>query len=195
MNLADIVLATSPVADAFEMLGVAYYIGGSVASSTYGIARATLDVDLVADLSQHHVTPLMQWLKDTYYIDEPMIRTAIQSRGCFNVVHLETMMKLDVYLLQDRPFAQKSFERRKLDSLEDTQDARVFYIGSPEDILLHKLEWFRLGGNISERQWGDILGILKVRAKIIDLPYLSAWAKQIGVNDLLEKALQDAGIK
>jgi hypothetical protein len=192
LNLADIVLATSPVADAFEFLGISYYIGGSVASSIHGIARATLDIDLVASLKASHIRPLVQWLTQGYYIDEAMLRDALQRQSCFNLVHLETMLKLDVYVLGDRPFDQESFGRRRLDTLEDEEGSRCFYVGSPEDILLHKLEWFRLGGEVSERQWGDVQGVLKVQAKLLDREYLERWAKEVGIADLLQRALIEA---
>lgn len=132
MNRSDIVAATTPVADAFELLGVPYYIGGSVASSVHGIARATLDVDMVVGLLPSHVQPLLQWLQNDYYADEGMIREAIKEQSCFNLIHLETMLKLDIYILKERAFDQESFRRRRLDTLEDTTETRQFYLGSAE---------------------------------------------------------------
>ncbi len=62
-------------------------------------------------------------------------------------------------------------------------------VASAEDTLLAKLEWYRMGGEVSERQWRDVLGALKVQAGALDLEYLHRWASELGVDDLLERAL------
>ena len=91
-------MATEPVAGAFERLGVPYYIGGSVASSAYGIPRATMDVDMMSNLLPRHVRPLVELLEPLYYIDESMILDAIEQRSSFNLIHLETMVKIDIFI-------------------------------------------------------------------------------------------------
>jgi hypothetical protein len=139
----EIVGAIAPVIDAFERLSVGYSVVGSVASSAHGIARATLDADLVADLGAEHVDPLVDALIDDYYIDRDAAAEAIRRRAMFNVVHLETMLKVDIYLLTGRPFDRESFRRRIFAALEDADDARQYAIDTPEDTVLHKLEWCR----------------------------------------------------
>ena len=194
MKNSDIVAAVEPVVKAFEKLGVPYYIGGSVASSAYGVARATLDVDIVTDLNPEHVHPLVEMLESDYYIDEEMILDAIHKSSSFNLMHLETMLKVDVFVVKDRPYYMEVFKRKRKDSLDEAQGAAEFYLASSEDIILSKLEWFRVGGNVSERQWGDVLGVLKVQGDSLDVKYLQHWAAELGIADLLEQAFRDAGI-
>lgn len=194
MKNPDIVAAAEPVVKAFEKLGVPYYIGGSVASSAYGVARATLDVDMVSDLKPEHVHPLAEMLESDYYIDEKMILDAIHRSSSFNLMHLETMLKVDVFVVKDRPYYKEAFKRKRKDSLDEEQGAAEFYLASSEDIILSKLEWFRMGGNVSERQWGDVLGVLKVQGDSLDVKYLRYWAAELGIADLLEQAFRDAGI-
>jgi hypothetical protein len=193
--MTEIARAVTPVVDAFDRLDVAYLVGGSVASSARGIARTTVDIDLVARLPIAKVAALVEQLGPAYYADDEMIRDAIRRESSFNLIHLETMLKIDVYVLKARPFDLQSFERRRPDSLDVDDGARQFQIEAPEDVVLHKLEWFRLGGGVADRQWTDVLGVLKVQRSTIDVAYMRTWARELGVDDLLERALADAGLE
>jgi hypothetical protein len=186
-NSSELLAAALPVVRALDAAGAAYYIGGSVASSAYGIARSTLDVDLAVVLEAGQVAPLVAALQESYYIDGEMIREAIQRRGCFNLVHLETMLKVDVYVLGSGPFEREMLARRSLQALGGSEGPALF-LASPEDVLLHKLHWYCLGGEVSERQWGDALGIAKVQQSL-DREYLHRWAAVLGVGDLLARLL------
>jgi hypothetical protein len=62
-------------------------------------------------------------------------------------------------------------------------------VKSPEDTLLRKLAWYRLGGEVSERQWNDVLGVLRAQGARLDLAHLHAWGETLGVADLLARAL------
>jgi hypothetical protein len=188
----EIVAAVAPVVDVLVALGVRYRIGGSVASSALGVPRSTLDVDVACELREEHVETFVAQLENAYYVDADMIRDAIRRRASFNVVHLVTMLKVDVFVRKGRPFEEQSFERVARRPLEDAPDARVFEITSAEDIILHKLEWFRIGNEISERQWKDVLGVIAVQWEALDLGYLRRWAKDLGVDDLLERAFAEA---
>lgn len=194
MKKPDILAATEPVAEAFERLGILYYIGGSVASSAYGIARSTMDVDIVSDLKPEYVPSLVSMLESSYYIDEKMILDAIKRCSSFNMIHLETMLKVDVFISKNAPYDLETFKRRRKDTLYEEQGAAEFYLVSPEDIILNKLAWFHSGGGVSESQWNDVLGVLKVQKDSLDIKYLQHWASELEVKDLLEKALQDAGM-
>ena len=193
MNASQILAAIMPVIEALEELGVPYHIGGSVASSIYGILRATIDADLIADLRLEHVRPLVIRLQTDYYIDEDMIRDAIKRRSSFNVIHLETMLKVDVYIPKSRPFDQEELRRVQQEVL--LEGTRPLNVASPEGTILNKLEWYRMGGEVSDRQWNDILGVLKVQGTHLDTAYLQRWAANLKVTDLLERALVDAGLK
>jgi len=194
MKNPDILTATEPVADAFERLGVLYYIGGSIASSAYGIPRATMDIDMVSCLKPEHVRPLVQLLQSAYYIDEDMILNAIERQSSFNVIHLETMLKIDIFISKNSPYDTEILKRRRKDTLDEDQATAYFYLASPEDIVLNKLTWIRISGGISDRQWNDVLGVLKVQENSLDKKYMHQWASELKVEDLLKKAFQDAGI-
>jgi len=180
------------VIETLERLGVAHHIGGSVASSALGIARATLDVDLVADLSDDQVGPFVAALAEDYYADEAAIREAVRRRGSFNLIHLATMLKIDVFQLKDTPYDREAFARRRAGTLGEGDARREVFFASPEDTVLNKLQWYELGGRVSERQWGDVLGVLRVQAGRLDEDYLDRWARELGLEELLARAREQA---
>lgn len=194
MSQPDILTALGPVIDAFEQLGIAYHIGGSVASSAHGVPRTTVDIDLVADLREEHVMPFVERLQDAYYVDEQMIRQALARRASFNLIHLATMLKVDVFIPKARAFDREAARRAAPHALDEAEDARAFYLASPEDVILAKLEWYRAGSEVSERQWSDVLGVMKVQAQALDFDYLERWAGQLGLADLLARVLTEAAI-
>ncbi len=150
------------VVNIFDRLQIPYLVGGSIASAYYGVARSTLDVDIVADLQSEQVHNLVAALGDDFYADDEMIRGAIQQRSSFNLIHLKTMFKVDVFIRKERPFDGAQFERRVEQVLTADHQQKAF-ICSAEDIILAKLEWYRLGNEVSDRQWRDILGVLKCK--------------------------------
>ena len=123
MKDPDLLAAIGPVVKAFEKLGVLYYIGGSIASSAYGAARATLDVDIASELKPQHVRLLVKMLESSYYIDEDAIIEAIGRHSSFNLIHLETMIKVDVFIVGDEPYFQAALRRRRKDTLDQDQQA------------------------------------------------------------------------
>ena len=183
-----------PVIAVLEELQVPYYIGGSVASMTHGERRETSDVDLVADLAESQIAGFVAALSEQYYVDEQMIRRDIRALRGFNIIHLETMYKVDVFPLKLRAYDRESLNRRQKESVP-TEPPVEAYVAQPEDIVLAKLEWFRAGGETSDRQWRDILGVLKLQCFDLDFEYMEKWAREIEVFDLLERALDDAGLK
>lgn len=191
MRKSDILLTLPPVVDVFEELEIDYYIGGSIASSAYGIARATLDIDLVADIPLAQVQKLVENLQPMFYLDEEMIVDAIRRSSSFNMIHFETMTKIDVFIPQTTPYDSTAFQRRQKDTL-DEDDQTVFYLASAEDTILHKLIWYRMGDRISERQWFDVLGVLKVQGDGLDMDYLHYWAKELKLTDLWNEAIREA---
>lgn len=190
----NVLAAMIPVIEAFEALAINYYVGGSVASLTHGIYRTTADVDIIAEIRLEHVSIFVQQLQDTYYVDADMIKDAIKHRSEFNVIHLDTMFKVDVFLPRRRPFDQEIYRRIQRNELKILEESSVFNIESPEDVILNKLEWYKMGGEVSERQWNDVQGVLKVQGPRLDLAYLRHWASEIGVASLLTRALQDADL-
>ncbi len=192
MSPSDTVSAIAPVVVELERLKVSYYVGGSVASSSHGLPRSTLDVDLVADLLPKHVTPLVEALQGEYYISRAAVSDAIARRSCFNVIHLATSFKVDIFPVKNRQYDRLALERAQRRPLDKDDPSRQFYLASAEDVVLSKLEWYRLGDEVSETQWRDVLGVLKVQQDALDRAYLDKWAVELGVADLLERAWNEA---
>lgn len=183
---------------AFDKVGIEYAVGGSVASTSYGIPRLTADVDIVAEISHEQIAVLVAEMSSEFYIDGDMISVALQNAseegGVFNVIHLRTMVKGDIFVKQATPFYQSEWERRqKRKIVLDSPNPPVF-IASPEDMILQKLKWYRMTGERSDNQWGDVLGMLKVQADNLDKTYLRHWAVQLNLSDLLIQAAQEAGL-
>lgn len=186
MLLGEVAIALE-VGRQFDALGVTWLVGGSVASSILGEPRATADVDLVADLRGRHVSALYAALVDTYYIDEDATKAAVRTRGTFNVIQLASMTKVDIYCSADEPLAREELKRRIFVEV----DGERIPCASAEDIILQKLIWFTAGGGVSDRQWRDIRGVIKVQGSALDRAYLEHHAESHGVLDLLHRALNE----
>jgi hypothetical protein len=181
------VAVTLLVAAALDRLGIEYFVGGSVASSVHGRPRTTDDIDIVAGLAGPAVDAFVRTLEADFFVDADMIRDAVRRRASFNIIHLATMLKVDVFVLGNEDFAVEEMNRRAAVPL---RGLRIWF-ASPEDIVLEKLDWFKKGQGVSERQWRDVLGVLAVQGARIDLPYLRSWAARRGLSDLLERALAE----
>jgi len=182
---------TLKVTGVLEKLGVPYLIGDSLASTLYGMVRTTQDSDIVAEMRLEHLQPFVAALQGEFYVDDEMIAESIQRNSSFNIIHRETMFKVDVFIPRPRPFLQSQLARAQKQTFTfETEVSAKF--ASPEDTILSKLEWHRMGGEVSDRQWRDVLGVLKTRAGELNLDYLREWAAQLKVSDLLERALKEA---
>lgn len=149
-----------------------------------------MDADLVADIKPPQVSSLVTSLESEFYIDAGMILDAIQHVSSFNLIHLETMFKVDVFILKQRPFDLNQMQRRISQSIGNAPEERA-YFSTAEDIILAKLEWFRAGGETSERQWRDITGVMSLQGNRLDFEYLQKWAIKLGIQDLMQKAIQE----
>lgn len=142
------------VTQTLERLGIPYAVGGSLASSLHGVMRSTLDVDIVADVQPEHIQPLVEALSKEFYADDEMMRDAIEHQSSFNLIHYETAFKVDIFIRKARAFDQMQLDRRRLSIIASNPEESV-YVTSPEDTILAKLEWYRMGGEVSDRQWRD----------------------------------------
>jgi len=194
VNPPELLAALDPVLKALRGLGVRYYVGGSIASSAHGMPRASVDADVVAELLPEHVRPLVSQLERDFYLDEGRVHDSVTLRRSFNAIHLATMLKVDVFVSKGRPFDEMALQRAQPLALSTGALAEV-RLASAEDIVLAKLEWFRGGGEVSERQWGDVVGVLRTCREGIDLGYLERWARALDVADLLGRAMAEAGLR
>jgi hypothetical protein len=188
----EIVDALRPVLHELNRLGARYYIGGSVASSSHGVGRSTLDVDVVAELDEASVISLFAKLQDKYYISQAAALDAVQRRSSFSLVCLATSFKIDIFVSQDREFDRSVFERASIEILGDAAPLSAC-VATAEDILLLKLEWYRLGNENLQRQWDDLTQVVKLQGDRLDREYLHRWAEELGVTELLARLLSQLG--
>lgn len=169
---------------ALNQVGIRYAIGGSLASSARSVWRTTLDVDIVAAIAPTQAVELVRALGKEWYADADELRAAIVAGRSFNVIHLRNVQKVDVFP------AREAFHRTQLDR------ATVLHLGegripcvvtTAEDILLAKLQWYRDGGEVSDRQWSDIGGLIATNPEM-DWAYVNSWAARLDVTKLLERA-------
>ena len=178
--------------EVLDRLEIPYAIGGSVASTFYGNLRTTNDVDLVAKIAPHQIDELVELLVPEFYADAGMIREALARGRAFNVIHIPSAYKFDVFPLKTDAYSQASFGRRSFRELRSLGPGPIeCAVATAEDTILRKLEWYRTGGETSERQWNDLRGILAVSGPVLDYAYLRQWAPQLHVADLLEKLLAE----
>jgi hypothetical protein len=189
----DIIGMTLHLAMVCKRLGVPYMVGGSLASSLHGIPRATQDVDLVLAIQQEDVAGLVAAVRADFYLDEEAIRDAIERRTSFNLIHLGSFFKADIFVAKDDEVSRLQMARTQRYRLGEGAD-RELVVASPEDIVAQKLSWFALGDQASERQWNDALGVLKVAGLRLDLAYLERVSVLLGVEELLERALIEAAV-
>ena len=192
MTLVEPIAVTLELTAVLEALGLDYVVGGSLASSLHGVPRSTNDLDLVVALPGKRVDDLVERLAGAFYIDRDMILDAIARRASFNLIHLDTMYKVDIFVADRSDLTQSEFERRGAFGLGEPP--RDVWVCSAEDIVLQKLDWYKKGNEISDRQWGDLIGVLQVQGERLDLEYLRKWARQLDVEALLSRALSETGL-
>jgi predicted nucleotidyltransferase len=168
------------VSHLLEQFGLAHGIVGSIASARYGENRSTFDVDVVVDFQASKLESFCQALEAEFYVDQELILEALERKTSFNIVHLETGTKFDFFIPKPRAYDRVALARR-LETVPAFLQA--------EDVLLGKLEWYKATDCTSERQWRDVLGMLRFSS--LDLEYSMHWAREIGVLDLLERALKE----
>lgn len=184
----DLVAALGPVVQTLRSLNAPFYVGGSVASSYHGAVRSTMDVDLVCELVDDQVAELLAQLGDDYYASEPAIRDAIQRKSSFNLIHYTTSFKVDVFVSPERPFDRQVIERAEL-GMVGRDGALQVPFATAEDIIVIKLQWYRLGNETSERQWNDLSRLVSLLGASLDRDYLQCASQSVGVEDLLERLL------
>ena len=175
--------------DAFKTLGIDYVIVGSIASSVHGDYRSSADVDVLAKLSVERVNPLVKALSNHFYIDDLAAVRAINQGRSFNVIHLASVFKVDIFVPTNE-FDEEQLARRELQTIDADKPHEV-WIATAEDTILAKLRWFQSGNEVSDLQWRDVKGILATQRSRLDFAYLRLWAERIGVSSLLKRAFEE----
>lgn len=176
------------VSQVLDQLGAVYVIGGSLASAFAGEPRSTQDVDMVVALEAGHIPAFVTALSGEFYVSEAALRRAVESLGSANLIHQSSQIKVDLFIAGGTALDQQQLARRRL--VEARPGVNV-YVYTPEDILLQKLRWYRKGAGVSDRQWRDIISIVRRQANRLDREYLTAAAPALGVEALLGRALTE----
>lgn len=180
------------VAATLERLGIPYHVGGSVASSAHGMYRASADVDIVIDPTPEQLEALVASIESEFYVSRSAVTEALAGRTMFNAIHEATSFKVDFFLRGTGAFDAEELRRSIRQPLGVSGEQSVL-IKSAEDTVLRKLEWYRRGGEVSERQWTDVVSILAAMRGQLDEAHLDRWAGELGVSNLLGRARRDSG--
>ncbi|MHC4665316.1 MAG: hypothetical protein ACYS9T_05080 [Planctomycetota bacterium] len=179
------------LAEILEQLSIPYAIGGSIASSIYGTVRFTADADITVEPFHDRADRLFDLLSPQFYISKQTMNQALAQQTGFNIIHLDSAFKIDVFIRRDTRFERQLIARRRLIRLSPSSQ-KLLPVLSPEDIILVKLQWYRSAGCTSQRQWDDVLGILAVQAETLDFDYLKKWAVVLELGPLLEKCISQS---
>lgn len=194
LRVEDPLWLARQIADILDDLAIPYYVGGSVASSLQGEVRYTEDLDLVINIQPSQVQPLINRMSGQFYISDIAVSEAMVGQtSSFNVIHLETTEKADIFVMRSDAFSNSKMARRQL-HIPDDDLSKSFYICSPEDTVLQKLVWFKMTRNQSQKQWRDILGVLKIQGARLDFDYVWEWANTLRLTEELTTALTEAPI-
>jgi predicted nucleotidyltransferase len=183
-SLTDPIVVLDEVVSVLDELQIDYFITGSFASGVRGEFRATNDIDIVCNIKEERIKPLVKKLDKTFFIDEQAVENAFMENHSFNAIHKETILKVD-FFTKIGPIQKEQLKRAKHENIPGS--LRTYKIATAEDVILSKLVWYRKGDEVSERQWRDINGVYKIQKSKLDIKYLFDSAKKLGVEDLLEK--------
>jgi hypothetical protein len=174
------------VAAAIEGAGGSYFVGGSLASSFQGEPRATNDIDIVLTMPLGKLSSFVQALGGDFEVDVDMLRDALLHGRSANIFYLPAVLKIDLFGIGPSAYDEAEFSRRRAVKVRGSGELLV--LKSPEDTVLRKLLWYRAGGSISERQWRDVVEVLRISGGDMDAGYLDRWADQLDLSELLQKA-------
>ena len=164
----------------FERVGIPYLVTGSVAAMAYGEPRLTIDIDIVAGITEDQIPPLVAaFPAEDYYISADMIREAVRHLAQFNIIHPASGLKVDVILRRDTPFDRSRFGRARRIHPAPSYEANF---AAPEDIIIKKMEYYSAGG--SEKHLRDITGMLLSSPDEIDREYIERWAATLGLSEI-----------
>lgn len=191
MWIQDSITLAGELHQILQSVNIPYYVSGGVASSIHGEPRSTRDLDLVIEIQPDQINLLVTALEAAgYYCPAGAVEDLQRGRErMLNITHTETIANADLYVTDTSTFATSQMERRRL---LDVEGMPAFWVISPEDLVLQKLAWGR--GSQSEKQWRDVLGILKLQTENLDYEYLTQWADNLGLLDFLSQAFSEAGI-
>lgn len=186
----DVIAVALDFTHRLAALNVPFVIGGSLASSVHGEPRSTMDIDLVVGLQPQDVVPLLEAVHQTYYLDGGVLADAVRTAGTVNAIHVRAGIKVDLFVAGSDPFEAERLRQRVPVAVGPTPED-ILWVDTPEHTILRKLEWYRRGGEQSDRQWRDVRAIVAVQGEALEWQRLRTWAGHLGVSDLLQRLWLD----
>jgi hypothetical protein len=194
--IEDPIYLARKISTLLKPLDIPYYIGGSVASSFQGEVRYTEDLDLVISIRASQAQSILNAFSKDFYISEIAVDDALSGRtSSFNVIDFETTEKADMFVSRNDAFSISKMGRRQLYMPINRPESDAIYLCSPEDTILQKLVWYRMTKNESQRQWRDVLGVMKIQGDRLDFEYLCKWGMELSLSDLLAIAYTESGLE
>jgi hypothetical protein len=193
MNNSQDIAVLEKLIKILDCLGIAYVIGGSMASSVYGTARFTQDADISVEPFGLISNSFFDALKNDFYISKDAMNQALQNRTSFNIIDLASAFKIDIFIRKDNDFHKQIFSHHRKLQFGNINKEKSFV--APEDVILLKLEWYKQSGCVSDRQWSDVLGVIGVQKDSLDYKYLKTWAEKLNLTELLEKVISESKLK
>ena len=178
MNQIDIV---RDISHRFQQAGIPYMLTGSMAMNYYGRPRMTRDVDVVIAITPKDVDRVAALFRPDYYVSEQSIRESLAHESIFNLIHQDSVIKVDCIIRKNSEYRRTEFERRQRISILDFTTSIV----SKEDLIISKLFWAK--DSHSEIQLGDVKNLI---ATGYDAAYLQRWTRELGLDSLLEECLK-----
>ena len=172
-----------------DRLGIVWVLGGSMASSVFGEARPTNDVDLAVRLELDDVNRLVEACRADYYIDEQMVRDSMRDSSSFNIIHFESGFKVDFFVNGTTLLDRRQMQLRERRPVEEFENLEV-WIAPPSEQILRKLWWYRMGMEVSDRQWRDVMFMLMQQRDVVDRDELRRVGAEAGIGDLVIRALR-----
>lgn len=183
---------SATIADILEQLKIPYFVGGSLSSTLLGEPRSTQDIDLIVDLKIDSIPLFINAFTPRFYLSEVAIQEGIKNQSLFNLIDTESLSKVDVFILKQHPFNQQEFSRRQKQMVQKNPP-KSLYLPTPEDAILQKIIWYKITNN-SDKQWRDILGIIKLQGTKLDRIYLTKWATELKLLPELNLAFNQSGL-
>jgi hypothetical protein len=194
LMIEDPIAIAYKIIDKLNLLNIPYYIGGSVASSLQGEIRFTEDIDLIIYLESSQIEIFIETFSSDFYVSDVAVKDAINGvSSSFNLIDFQSLEKADIFISRNDDFSISRMNRRQLYMPEDNRE-KAFYISTSEDTILQKLVWMKISQNESQKQWRDVLGVIKIQQERLDLQYLGQWSAYLNVTAQLKQALQESGM-
>ncbi len=183
MNPIEILLQT---AVRLTRLKIPYMVTGAFAVSFYGKPRSTHDIDLIVEIDMSGIERIYEAFREDFYVSKEAMEEAVRYRSMFNIIHNETLTKIDFWMLEDTAFDRERFSRRVGEELRGVP----VYFSSPEDMIIVKLDWFKQ--TEIHKHYEDALGIVLVQQDSLDIEYVRQWCAKRSSGELLDRLVAEA---